>query len=97
MLVAAGPKKTVLTNATTMNPRVTTELAAVAQSPTVRKQLDVLIIETTFRSLSFRAKLCFVLRASSAEVPTVFRDRDGAAPPRGVSRIGREGVLDDDV
>ena len=31
MLLAAGPKKTVLTNATTINPRVTNELAAVAQ------------------------------------------------------------------
>ena len=57
MLVAEGPKKKVLTNATTMNPRVTAELTAVAQSPTVRKQFDVFVIEITFRSLSFRFAL----------------------------------------
>ena len=45
MPIAPGPKNTVLTNATIMNPRVTTEMATVVQSPTVRKRFDVFVIK----------------------------------------------------
>ena len=40
--------------------RVFPELATVAQSPTVRKQVDVFVIETVFCSQNFRSQLRFV-------------------------------------
>ena len=49
MQVAAGPKKTVLTNAMIMSTRVTAALAAVVRRPIDRKLLGVLAIETEFR------------------------------------------------